>query len=260
MTYQSVSPFAAATAALQRSGCRLPCTARLSSPRRAAAHPGGPRAMVADRRPPPAGAARPAAGPGRGRRLRRRPRHRPGLRPAGRHRPRHPGRSSRPRPASRSMPLARPGAGSAAAGRSTGAARSAPGRRPARCAPRRRRPGSAPASARGSISGCGRWMPSPPAGAASGSASSPPPASASPPCWPCWRPAPIAMSSVLALVGERGRELREFIEDDLGPAGLARASWSAPPPTARRCCGGRPPTPPWPSPSISPMPASRCCC
>lgn len=28
---------------------------------------------------------------------------------------------------------------------------------------------------------------------------------------------------VLALVGERGRELREFIEDDLGPAGLARS-------------------------------------
>ena len=28
---------------------------------------------------------------------------------------------------------------------------------------------------------------------------------------------------VLALVGERGREVREFIEDDLGPAGLGRA-------------------------------------
>jgi flagellum-specific ATP synthase len=29
--------------------------------------------------------------------------------------------------------------------------------------------------------------------------------------------------AVLALVGERGREVREFMEDDLGPAGLARA-------------------------------------
>ena len=30
-------------------------------------------------------------------------------------------------------------------------------------------------------------------------------------------------AAVLCLVGERGRELREFIEDDLGPAGLARS-------------------------------------
>src|SRR5262249_10030289 len=29
--------------------------------------------------------------------------------------------------------------------------------------------------------------------------------------------------AVLALVGERGREVRDFLEDDLGPAGLARA-------------------------------------
>ena len=29
--------------------------------------------------------------------------------------------------------------------------------------------------------------------------------------------------AVLALVGERGREVREFLEDDLGPAGLARS-------------------------------------
>ncbi len=31
--------------------------------------------------------------------------------------------------------------------------------------------------------------------------------------------------SVIGLVGERGREAREFIEDDLGPEGLKRAAW-----------------------------------
>jgi flagellum-specific ATP synthase len=46
--------------------------------------------------------------------------------------------------------------------------------------------------------------------------------------------------AVLALVGERGRELREFIEDDLGPAGLARSvvlcATSDAPPLLRRDC------------------------
>ncbi|WP_052389061.1 FliI/YscN family ATPase [Belnapia moabensis] len=44
--------------------------------------------------------------------------------------------------------------------------------------------------------------------------------------------------AVLALVGERGRELREFLEDDLGPAGLARSvvvcATSDSPPLMRR--------------------------
>jgi flagellum-specific ATP synthase len=44
--------------------------------------------------------------------------------------------------------------------------------------------------------------------------------------------------AVLALVGERGRELREFIEDDLGPEGLARSvvvcATSGAPPLMRR--------------------------
>jgi len=46
--------------------------------------------------------------------------------------------------------------------------------------------------------------------------------------------------AVLALVGERGRELREFIEDDLGAAGLARSvvvvATSDQPPLMRREC------------------------
>ncbi len=45
--------------------------------------------------------------------------------------------------------------------------------------------------------------------------------------------------AVIALVGERGREVREFLEDDLGPEGLARsvvvvATSDAPPVTRRR--------------------------
>jgi flagellum-specific ATP synthase len=45
---------------------------------------------------------------------------------------------------------------------------------------------------------------------------------------------------VLALVGERGREVREFLEDDLGPTGLSRAvvvvATSDAPPLMRRQC------------------------
>ena len=51
--------------------------------------------------------------------------------------------------------------------------------------------------------------------------------------------------AVLALVGERGREVREFLEDDLGAGGPAPArSWWSPHRTRRRCCAARPPMPP----------------
>ncbi len=49
--------------------------------------------------------------------------------------------------------------------------------------------------------------------------------------------------AVIALVGERGREVREFLEDDLGAEGWPARSSSSRPPTRRRCCGGARPIP-----------------
>ena len=53
-----------------------------------------------------------------------------------------------------------------------------------------------------------------------------------------------AAVSVLALVGERGREVNEFIHRDLGPEGLARSVVSSPRPTNRPSSGSAPRSPP----------------
>lgn len=47
--------------------------------------------------------------------------------------------------------------------------------------------------------------------------------------------------AVIGLVGERGREVQEFVEDDLGPAGLARSVVVVTPPGRKATCasGGR---------------------
>ena len=68
------------------------------------------------------------------------------------------------------------------------------------------------------------------------------------------------MSSVIALVGERGREVRSFLEHDLGPEGLKRAvvvvSTSDSPPLVRLRAAFRGDER---SRSISATRASTCC-
>ncbi len=66
---------------------------------------------------------------------------------------------------------------------------------------------------------------------------------------------------VIALIGERGREVNQFIERDLGPAGLAKSvvvvATSNQPAVVRTQAAARPPPP---SPNISAIRARTCCC
>ncbi len=78
---------------------------------------------------------------------------------------------------------------------------------------------SAPASPPGSRSS----TPSCRSRAASASASSPARAWASPRCSAISRAASRPISWSIALIGERGRELRDFVDNVLGPKGMARA-------------------------------------
>ena len=68
--------------------------------------------------------------------------------------------------------------------------------------------------------------------------------------------------NVIGLVGERGREVREFVERDLGPEGLAalRARASPPPTSRRSCASSAAETGDDASPSRSATRARTCCC
>ena len=106
------------------------------------------------------------------------------------------------------------------AGRSTrGAALSG---RDADAAPARPPRCRASASARLSRPACASSTSSRRSASASASASSPAPASASRRCSPCSPRADAFDTVVVALVGERGREVREFLEDTIGHKNMAK--------------------------------------
>ena len=64
---------------------------------------------------------------------------------------------------------------------------------------------------------------------------------------------------VVGLIGERGREVKEFIEDILARWARRARWWWRRRPTRRRCCAcrGAATPPPWPSTSAT---RGMCCC
>lgn len=64
---------------------------------------------------------------------------------------------------------------------------------------------------------------------------------------------------VVGLIGERGREVKEFIEHNLGPEGLARSVVVAAPADVSACCACRARPTPRAWPSTSATRAWTCC-
>ena len=64
---------------------------------------------------------------------------------------------------------------------------------------------------------------------------------------------------VVGLIGERGREVKDFIENILGAEGLQRAVVVAAPADVSRCCGCRVPPMPRGSRNITVTWVAMCC-
>jgi len=65
--------------------------------------------------------------------------------------------------------------------------------------------------------------------------------------------------NVIALIGERNREVRAFLEETLGLEGLKKSVVVSATSTVQRRCACAPPSWPRPSPTISAIKAKTCC-